>query len=209
MVGEVVGGVERRHERKRTLGRIPLGFVVDVVKDQPVEAERTKTSDCDVGDLLCSFAIRRETRRGESKEQELALAGINAADQVHGRDGIGIIGGSCGRGQDAEVRRNAQLAARRSLVVLLARSELAAGCGAFTSRRTSPTRQIQTASLAAAAWLRCSVCLKGAAAIAPKSAWRPVAEGRPDLPFVPEWIPDSADVPAMFVRRGSELGCPR
>jgi hypothetical protein len=101
MVGAVVGGVQRRHERKRTLGRIPLGFVVDVVKDETVEAERTKTSDCDVGDLLCSFAIRRETRRGESKEQELPLAGINAADQIHGRDGIGSIKGSCGRGHDA------------------------------------------------------------------------------------------------------------
>ncbi len=92
MLGEVVGWVQRRHERKRTLGRIPLGFVVDVVKDQPVQSERTKTSDCDVGDLLCSFTIRRETRRGQSKEQELASAGINAADQIHGRDGIEVAG---------------------------------------------------------------------------------------------------------------------
>src|SRR6476469_4753826 len=87
MFGEVVGWVQRRHERKRTLGRIPLGFVVDVVKDQPVQSQRTKTSDSHVGDLLCSVRVRRETRRGQSKEQELALAGIDAADQVHGRDG--------------------------------------------------------------------------------------------------------------------------
>ena len=88
MSGEIVGWVQRRHERKRTLDRISLGFVVDVVEDQPVQSQRTKTSDSHVGDLLCSFTIRRETRRGQRKEQELALAGINAADQVHGRDAI-------------------------------------------------------------------------------------------------------------------------
>jgi len=98
MSGEVVGWVQRRHERKWTLGQIPLGFVVDVVKDQPVQFQRTKTSDSQIGDLLCSFTIRRKTRRGQSKEQELALAGINPADQTHGPDRIGIAGGHRHRG---------------------------------------------------------------------------------------------------------------
>src|SRR5262245_8417237 len=44
------------------------------------------------------------------------------------------------------------------------------------------------------------------AARAPKSAWRPGAERLPDLPFVPEWIADSAHPPAMLVCHRSELG---
>ena len=112
MFGEVIGWVQRRHERKRTLDRISLGFVVDVVKDQPVQSQRTKTSDSHVGDLLCPFTIRRETRRGQSKEQELALAGINAAGQIHGRDRIGTIERLVAEGRMREVRPKARLAGR-------------------------------------------------------------------------------------------------
>jgi len=122
MVGEVVGGVQRRHERKWTLGRVPLSFVVDVVKDQTVETQRTKPSDCRVGDLLGAFTIRRKARRGESKEEELALAGIDSADQIHGRDGSGIAEGPLRRGQDARGTTKARPAARGPLVVLLATS---------------------------------------------------------------------------------------
>jgi len=31
LLGEVVGRVQRRHERERALGRVALGLVVDVV----------------------------------------------------------------------------------------------------------------------------------------------------------------------------------
>src|SRR3954452_12206690 len=93
MVAVVVGGIQRRDERKRALGRIPLGFVGDVVEDQAVEAERAETSDGNVSDLLCPFAIRREAGWGESEEQDLPLAGLDTADQIHGRDGIGAGGG--------------------------------------------------------------------------------------------------------------------
>ena len=40
MVGEIVGGVQRRHEWKRALSRIPLLLVIDVVQDQAVQTQR-------------------------------------------------------------------------------------------------------------------------------------------------------------------------
>src|SRR4051812_32013822 len=85
MVGEVVSGVKCRHERKWTLGRVPLSFVIDVVKDQTIQTQRTKPSDRRVGDLLGAFATRLKARRGESKEQELALTAVDTADQIHRR----------------------------------------------------------------------------------------------------------------------------
>src|ERR687894_2266969 len=83
MIGKVIGWVQRRHEGKGTLRRIPLRFVIDVVKDQAVQLERLKSSDRCVGDLLRTLAIRCETRRGEGKEQKLALAVLNTAGQIH------------------------------------------------------------------------------------------------------------------------------
>ena len=69
---------------------IALRLVVDVVKDQAVQAERAKTRDRRVGDLLRVLGLRRETRWGEGEEQKLALTGLDSADQIHGRDGIGV-----------------------------------------------------------------------------------------------------------------------
>ena len=88
MLGEVVGRVQRRHERERALGRIALGLVVDVVEDQTVQIEREKAGDRRVGDLLRLLALGRETRRGEGEDEKLALAGLDATDQIQARQGI-------------------------------------------------------------------------------------------------------------------------
>jgi hypothetical protein len=69
MIGEVIGGIQCPHEWKWPLDWIPLGFVIDVVKDQAVQAERKKPSDRCVGDLLHAFAIRREARRVRAKSR--------------------------------------------------------------------------------------------------------------------------------------------
>jgi hypothetical protein len=37
---------------------------------------------------LHTFAIRRQTRRGQGEEQKLALAVLNTPDQIQGRDSI-------------------------------------------------------------------------------------------------------------------------
>src|SRR4051794_41896865 len=93
MFGKVIGRVQRRDERKGTLGRIPLRFVINVVKDQAVQLERLKSSDRCVGDLLRTIAIRCETRRGEGKEQKLALAVLNTAGQKHQKPPGRAVGG--------------------------------------------------------------------------------------------------------------------
>ena len=82
MLGEVVGRVQRRHERERALGRVALGLVVDVVEDQTVQIEREKAGDRRVGDVLHLLALGRETRRGEGEHEEPALASLDATDQI-------------------------------------------------------------------------------------------------------------------------------
>ena len=82
MLGEVVGRVQRRHERERALGRVALGLVVDVVEDETVQIERKKAGDRRVGDVLHLLALGRETRWGEGEHEELALAGLDAMDQI-------------------------------------------------------------------------------------------------------------------------------
>ncbi len=89
VIGEVVGGIQRRHERERALGRVALRLVGDVVEDQAVQAERAQTRGGHVGDLPHLPGFRRQTRWGEGEEQKLAVTGLDAADEIHGRDRTG------------------------------------------------------------------------------------------------------------------------
>jgi hypothetical protein len=69
-----VGRVHRRQEGERPLLGIAVAFVVDVVEDQPVEAERLEPAGGDVGDLPRLLRRGPRPRRGQREEQELAPA---------------------------------------------------------------------------------------------------------------------------------------
>ena len=92
MIGEVVGGIQRRHERERALGRVALRLVGDVVEDQAVQTERAQTPGGHGGDLPHLFGFRRQTRWCEGEEQKLAVTGLDAADEIHGRHRTGGSG---------------------------------------------------------------------------------------------------------------------
>jgi len=80
MIGKIVGRVERRHERERAFSRIPLSFVVDVVKNQAVKIKRPQPSGRCVGDLLHAFAIRRKTRWRDREQQKLTPTLLDTTD---------------------------------------------------------------------------------------------------------------------------------
>src|SRR5215218_460822 len=88
----------------------------------------------------------------------------------------------------------------RSLLSWTTTSSRDAGTGAITTRDCASWRGIARATACAS---------KRQRRLCSDSARRPAAERHPDLPFVPEWIPDSAEAPAMFICHRCELECPR
>jgi hypothetical protein len=90
VVGKEVGGIQRRHERERPLGRIALALVVDVVEDQAVQPNRAQSRDGRLGDLLRTLAIGVVPRWCQCEKQKLALTDFDALDEIHRREGTAV-----------------------------------------------------------------------------------------------------------------------
>src|SRR3954447_16828423 len=94
---QVVGRIHRRQERERPFLGVAVRFVIDVVEDQAVQAERVKALEGDIGDLLGLLRSGRQPRRGQREEQEFPLAGDDATREIHARDAISVLAGDTGR----------------------------------------------------------------------------------------------------------------
>ena len=63
--------VDRGQERKRSLLRVAIALVVDVVEDQTIQTQRSQALLCHIGDLLGPLRSDRDPRRSQCKEQKL------------------------------------------------------------------------------------------------------------------------------------------